>query len=126
MMSKSILVIDDDELVRESLGFQLQAEGFTVNTATDGNEAWTKIQNHPPDLVVTDICMSHMNGFELCKRLKFSSTLCLVPVIMLTARSPEEDKFFNDYVKPDRYLTKPVKADELLACIKDLLHMQPA
>jgi DNA-binding response OmpR family regulator len=118
-MAKSIIVVEDDPLILDAITMNLESSGYTVRSALNGVEALELMEGQLPDLVITDITMSTMNGFELCKRIKHSKEFQSVPIFMLTARSKDEDKFFNDYEHPEEYLTKPIDMTILLDKVRN-------
>jgi two-component system alkaline phosphatase synthesis response regulator PhoP len=113
-----ILVADDDENIRNLVAFLLQREGHEVVTAVDGEDALAKSMPDTPNLLVLDLMMPKMHGFEVVKRIRMHSS---VPILMLTSRSAESDKVSGFEVGADDYLTKPFSARELIARTKALL-----
>ena len=113
-----ILLVDDEELITDSLTYSLKREGFEVETAIDGNSALEAIEKLKPDLIVLDLMLPDISGFEVCRRLRMSSA---TPVIMLTARGEEIDRVLGLEVGADDYLAKPFSFRELLARIQALL-----
>jgi two-component system alkaline phosphatase synthesis response regulator PhoP len=113
-----ILVADDDENIRNLVAFLLQREGHDVITAVDGEDALAKSMPDPPNLMVLDLMMPKMHGFEVVQRMRMHSS---VPILMLTSRSAESDKVSGFEVGADDYLTKPFSARELIARTKALL-----
>jgi len=112
MSAKKILVVDDEPLITESLEYSLQQEGFQVVVAHDGPQALQLAREAAPDLVVLDIMLPGMDGWEVCRRLRQEST---VPIIMLTARGQEIDRVLGLELGADDYLPKPFSFRELLA-----------
>ena len=113
-----ILLVDDEELITDSLSYSLKREGFEVETAADGNSALEAIEKLNPDLIVLDLMLPDISGFEVCRRLRMSSA---TPVIMLTARGEEIDRVLGLEVGADDYLAKPFSFRELLARIQAML-----
>ncbi len=113
-----ILLVDDELLITDSLTYSLKREGFEVKAVADGNSALTAIEEQMPDLVVLDLMLPDISGFEVCRRLRAIST---TPVIMLTARGEEIDRVLGLEVGADDYLAKPFSFRELLARIHALL-----
>jgi len=113
-----ILLVDDELLITDSLTYSLKREGFEVKAVADGNSALTAIEEQMPDLVVLDLMLPDISGFEVCRRLRTIST---TPVIMLTARGEEIDRVLGLEVGADDYLAKPFSFRELLARIYALL-----
>ena len=122
-MSK-ILIIDDDSELCELLSEYLQSEGFDITVANDGHSGLNLIDRLAPDLVVMDVMMSPISGFEVLKKLRsYNSTL---PVIMLTARGDDIDKILGLELGADDYLPKPFNPRELCARIKAILRRSAA
>ncbi len=113
-----ILIVDDDPHLRELSGVFLQREGFDIHAATDGVEALAFLENHKVDLVILDIMMPLMDGWEMCRRLRIQYDL---PVLMLTAKAETSQKLKGFQVGADDYLVKPFEPLELVARVKALL-----
>jgi DNA-binding response OmpR family regulator len=113
-----ILIVDDEQLITESLSYSLKREGFDVVSVADGISAIQAVETHKPDLVVLDLMLPDISGFEVCRRLR---TFTAIPVIMLTARSEEIDRVLGLEVGADDYLAKPFSFRELLARIQAML-----
>jgi len=111
----TILVVDDDERTQHMLGSMLRLEGYRVVTADGGEEALKQFDDVAPDLIILDIMMPGINGYELCNRIRQFSQ---VPIIMLTAKDSEQDTIEGLDVGADDYVTKPFLARELLARIR--------
>jgi len=116
-----ILVVDDEEDIIELLRYNLQREGLVVLEARDGAEALAVAQRETPDLIVLDIMMPRMDGIETCRRIREHPVLKRVPVLMLTARSEEEDHVRGLNVGADIYLTKPISIPVFLSQVKAML-----
>ena len=114
-MAAKILVVDDDESLRELLRMLLAAAGYEVSTAPDGISAGYLVLKNPPDLILSDINMPHMDGFEFIAALKSDTTLPMIPVIFLT--SLEDGDHRGKELGAVGYLTKPVRADRLLELV---------
>jgi CheY-like chemotaxis protein len=114
-MAARILVVDDDDSLRELLRMHLAAAGYEVSTAVDGITAGYQVLKNPPDLILTDINMPHMDGFEFVAALKADKTLPAIPVIFLT--SIEDGDSRGKELGAVGYLTKPVRADRLLELV---------
>ncbi len=117
-MSKTILVVDDDPLIIESLTYSLQKETFTVVSCGDGLEAVALARETQPDLIVLDVMLPAIDGWEACRRIRQESA---VPIIMLTARGDEFDRVLGLEIGADDYLPKPFSFRELLARIRATL-----
>ena len=119
-----ILVVDDNPQARELLRASLVAEGYTVTMAEGGEEALAKVTQDVPELILLDISMPGLNGYEVCSRLKGNETTRLIPIIFLTSMSDLEDKVRGIEVGADDFLTKPFRKVELLARVKSLLRVK--
>jgi two-component system response regulator VicR len=117
-MAEKILVVDDEEPIADILEFNLKKDGYQVELAFDGEQALAKAQSFQPDLVVLDIMLPKLDGWQVCQRLRQHST---VPIIMLTAKDEETDKVLGLELGADDYVTKPFSPRELLARIRALL-----
>ena len=119
-----ILVVDDNPHARELLRAALVAEGYTVTLAEGGEEALTKVAEEVPELILLDINMPGLNGYEVCSRLKGTEATRLIPIIFLTSMSDLEDRLRGIEVGADDFLTKPFRKVELLARAKSLLRVK--
>ena len=115
-MPKSILVVDDDQSLRELLRLHLSSAGYEVSTASDGIEAGYAVLKSPPDLIITDVNMPHMDGYEFVEALKSDHSLPKIPVIFLTSLDDFER---GRQLGAVGYITKPVRADRLLAVVAE-------
>lgn len=115
---RTILVVDDEETLREMLGYNLRREGYRVLTAADGSEALRLAFDERPDLIVLDIMLPGMSGFDVCRAVRRQLT---VPILMLSAREEEIDKVLGLELGADDYLTKPFSLRELLARVRAML-----
>ena len=115
-MSKSILVVDDDQSLRELLRLHLSSAGYEVSTAADGIEAGYAVLKNPPDLIITDVNMPHMDGYAFVEALKSDNSLPKIPVIFLTSMDDFER---GRQLGAVGYITKPVRADRLLAVVAE-------
>jgi DNA-binding response OmpR family regulator len=118
MKTSSILVVDDDPSIRKFVRMNLEARGFEVLLAADGDEALKVIEKELPDMIILDIMMPKMDGFALCQKVREWSN---IPIIMLSARDSEQDKVRCLDCGADDYLTKPFSLKELLSRIKAVL-----
>lgn len=114
-----ILVVDDERAVRESLRRSLSFNGYSVDLASNGQEAIDIINSEPPEAVILDLMMPHMDGFELCRRLRSNGHD--LPVLMVTARDSVSDRVAGLDVGADDYLPKPFALEELLARLRALI-----
>ncbi len=117
-MADKILIVEDELTLQETLAFNLKRQGYEVETASDGNSAVEKANQYLPDLILLDIMLPGMDGFEVCRLLRKDMN---VPILMLTARDDEIDRVVGLEVGADDYLTKPFSMRELIARIKALL-----
>lgn len=117
-MSKKILVVDDEANIRELLKLHLEAEGYAVYSAADGQDAISKASSVSPDLILLDIMLPKMDGWQVCREIRKNSE---VPIIMLTAKSETFDKVLGLELGADDYVTKPFDKKELIARIKTVL-----
>jgi two-component system response regulator MprA len=113
-----VLVVDDDQRIRENLKRHLSYDGYQVETAGDANEAFRQIAETPPDLVVLDLMLPGMSGLEICRRIRQVDD---VPILMLTAKDTLEDKVGGLDSGADDYLVKPFQPEEMLARVRALL-----
>ncbi len=119
-----VLVADDEAPYREMLKAILESAGYTVETAADGDEAWSKIRSFLPDLVLTDAMMPRVNGFDLCRRIRSDRTTWRIPVVFVTSLSTTEDKVAGIEAGCDDFLKKPPARIELLARVRSLLRIK--
>jgi DNA-binding response OmpR family regulator len=117
-MSSKVLVVEDEQTLLETLEYNLNRQGYTVCTAADGPTALKVAREERPDLIVLDIMLPGLDGFEVCRILRQEMN---VPILMLTARDNEVDKVVGLEVGADDYMTKPFSMRELLARVKALL-----
>ncbi|MBT3182163.1 MAG: response regulator [Deltaproteobacteria bacterium] len=120
-MPKKILVIDDERDLVETLKFRLDAAGYEVHAAYDGQEGLKKTRDVIPDLIILDVMMPALDGYQVCRMLKFDAKYEDIPIIMLTARGQDSDKATGGEVGADIYLTKPFESSVLMEKIKKLL-----
>lgn len=122
--SAAILVVEDDAHILRQIEFNLKSHGYSVLTATSGVEALRLLLLQRPRLLITDIMMPEMDGYELVATLRRDSGLADLPVIMLTARTGEEDMVQGYTSGTDLYLTKPFNPAELVAFVERILNNQ--
>lgn len=113
-----ILLVDDDPRLRDLVGLSLERAGYLVSTAADGQQALTCAMRDTPDLIVLDIGLPEMDGFEVCRRIR---TFSEVPIVFLTARDDEIDRILGLELGADDYVVKPFSPRELVARIKAIL-----
>ena len=117
----SVLVVEDEPAQREVLAYNLEAEGFSVAKAENGEEALLLVDEAAPDIIVLDWMLPNVSGIEVCRRLKSRSDTRGVPIIMLSARSEEVDRVGGLETGADDYLTKPFSTNELIARVRAVL-----
>ena len=118
---KKILIVDDEKDIVETLSFMLKAKGFECICAYDGEEGLNLAKNINPDLVILDVMMPKINGYKICRLLKFDNKYKNIPIIMITARSQDEDKIIGEETGADEYITKPFNVDDVVAKVKSYL-----
>jgi len=119
-MAKRILVVDDDEMVLMALGELLQPEGYEVHTVSSGAEALEKLDQNGYDLLMLDVIMPQMDGFELCRRIREIERYKDTPIVFLTAKSRDEDKVKGLELGANLFLSKPISPDKLLQIVAEL------
>lgn len=121
MAGKRILVVDDEKELVEMLKMRLEAGGYEVSAAYDGQEALDKARRDKPDLIILDLMLPRIDGYKVCRMLKFDEKYKKIPIILFTARAQEEDKKLGGEVGAEAYITKPFEPPILLAKIRELL-----
>ena len=120
-MAYKILVVDDEVDLVEMLTMRLEASGYEVITASNGQEGLDKAQNENPDLMLLDVMMPIMNGYQVCRLLKFDDRFKHIPIIMLTAKTQDSDEATGKQTGADSYIGKPFDWKILHAEIKKYL-----
>lgn len=120
-MEKNILIVDDDEMVLMALDELLKPEGYNVKAVSSGREALKSIEQTRYDLLMLDIVMPEMDGFELCRRIRERQDYKETPVVFLTAKSRERDRKEGLEAGANLFLSKPISPEKLLAVIADTL-----
>lgn len=121
MPPANILVIEDDYIVARTIERSLQHEDFHVTLVSRGDKGLHMARQEPPDLVILDIIMPDMDGYEVCKEMRASAQLAHIPILFLTAKVKPQDKIAGFKVGADDYLTKPFNVDELILRIQAIL-----
>ncbi|GAB4228517.1 MAG: response regulator transcription factor [Elainellaceae cyanobacterium] len=117
----TILIVDDSQTLRQMLIEVLEKGGLKVIEATNGLEAKEKIQAKAPDLIITDLIMPQMNGYELCRWIKNDPVMQKIPVLICSTKSEEFDRYWGMKQGADAYITKPFHPVEMLKTVKQLL-----
>lgn len=119
---KKILLVDDEQDMVYAVKMQLEANGFKVLTAQDGQEGLDKARKENPDLIILDLMLPKIDGYKVCRMLKFDEKYKNIPVIIYTARAQEADEKLGYEVGANAYMTKPFDPKKLLAKINELLN----
>jgi two-component system alkaline phosphatase synthesis response regulator PhoP len=120
-MAKTILIVDDEEYIVTSLEYVMKSAGFDVVVAYDGDEAIDKVTSTVPDLLITDIMMPKLNGFDLCEKIRANPLWTSIRIIILTAKGRDSEREKGLSLGADDYMTKPFSTRELLKRVKELL-----
>jgi two-component system phosphate regulon response regulator PhoB len=120
-MPKTVLVIDDEAELLKLLDYNLTRAGYAVLTARDGDKGLESARRDVPDLVILDVMMPGLDGWEVCKRLRADPATASIPLLMLTAKGGESDRVLGLELGADDYVTKPFGTSELLARVKSLM-----
>jgi putative two-component system response regulator len=123
-MNRTVLIVDDQEHNRDLLRELLSKESLRLVTAVDGEQAIEQIAKAPPDLVLLDVQMPKLNGFEVCRLIKTSPQTRLIPVVLVTALSAREDRVLGLVAGADDFLSKPIDPTELLVRVRSLLNVK--
>ena len=118
---KKVVIVDDEQDIVASLKFVLENEGYDCYTAFNGEDGLKTAKEIIPDLIVLDIMMPKMNGYKISRLLKFDNKYKDIPIIMLTARSQEEDKLIGEETGADEYITKPFDLDVVIDKVNQYL-----
>lgn len=122
---RSILIAEDEPDTANLLQFHLQRRGYQTTVASDGLNALNLSFERHPDLVILDLMLPKLHGFEVCRMLKTSPSTCHIPIFMLTAMASTENKVQGFRLGANEYMTKPFEISELLARIESLLRLVP-
>jgi DNA-binding response OmpR family regulator len=121
-MSKRILIIEDDVSTSQFLSYTMEYEGFQTLTACDGLEGLRKAQTENPDLIILDIMLPGLDGFELCHRLRTHAATADIPVLILSAKAQDTDKAAGFKMGADYYVVKPAAPEKIVAAVNDILN----
>lgn len=120
-MTKKVLIVDDEVNIVISLEFLLKQAGYELAIARDGQDALTQIATFQPDLILLDVMMPHINGFEVCRRVRENPAWQTIKIIMLTAKGREVEMTKGLNLGADAYVIKPFSTKELMGQIKQIL-----
>ena len=123
-MTKRVLVVDDEPSIVISVEFLMKREGFEVSVARDGEDALALIGSERPDLVVLDVMMPKLNGFEVCERVRADPAFADMRILMLTAKGREAEMSKGLALGADAYMAKPFSTRDLVARVKELLESE--
>jgi len=118
MAQKKILVVDDEADLVETVRFVLELQGFNVLVSYNGEDALNQARKESPDLILLDIMLPKLDGYKVCRLLKFDERYKHIPILMLTAKTQEKDKTIGKETGADEYITKPFEMDELIEKVK--------
>ncbi len=121
MNKKRILIVDDQKKLVELVRFKLEKEGFECLAASDGEEGLEMAKKENPDLILMDVMMPKINGFQVCRLLKSDENYKHIPIIMLSAKDQESDKFWGKESGADDYMTKPFDLEKLFQKVHEYL-----
>ena len=122
-VKKKILVVDDEADIVTIIQMRLEAGGYEVISASDGNNGYAKARSENPDLIILDVMLPGMDGYKVCRLLKFDQKYKRIPIIMLTAKGGKDDQDISSQVGADLFLNKPPELKELLAKVNELLNL---
>ena len=114
---KKILIVDDEQDIVESLKFVLESSDYSCYTAFNGEDGLKLAKELIPDLIILDVMMPKINGYKISRLLKYDSKYKNIPILMITARSQEEDKLIGEETGADEYITKPFDLDNVLKTV---------
>ena len=121
MSTAHILIIEDDDLVSRTVERSLNSDEYQISLTDNGLEGLNLARKHPPDLVILDVMMPVMDGYEVCRKIRTDSRLSEIPILFLTAKIKDEDRVNGFLAGADDYLTKPFNIDELLLRVRAIL-----
>ncbi|MEK6732350.1 MAG: response regulator [Candidatus Omnitrophota bacterium] len=121
MDKKRILIVDDEEDIVNVLRLRLEANNYAVLSASEGQEGLNKARAEKPDLIILDLMLPKLDGYKVCRMLKFDESYKSIPIIMFTARAQKKDEELGMEMGADAYIAKPFEAEVLLDKIKELL-----
>lgn len=119
--AKKILIVDDEQDIVETLKFMLEAQGYECSCAYDGETGLNMAKEIIPDLMILDVMMPKMNGYKISRLLKYDAKYKDIPILMVTARSQDEDKLIGIETGANEYITKPFELDDVINKVKEYL-----
>jgi DNA-binding response OmpR family regulator len=122
MSPKKILVVDDEVDLVETVRFPLEIEGYNVLVSYNGEDALDQARKENPDLIILDLMLPKLDGYKVCRLLKFDERYKHIPILMLTAKTQEKDKILGKETGADEYITKPFEIDYLMEKVKAYLN----
>jgi DNA-binding response OmpR family regulator len=121
MNTRKILVVDDEVDLVETVRFPLEMEGFNVLVSYNGEDALNQARKENPDLIILDLMLPKLDGYKVCRLLKFDERYKHIPILMLTAKTQEKDKILGKETGADEYITKPFDMNYLMEKVKNYL-----
>jgi len=118
MSPKKILIVDDEPDLVETVRFPLEMEGYQVLVSNNGEEGLNQARKEIPDLIILDLMLPRLDGYKVCRLLKFDERYKHIPILMLTAKIQEKDKLLGKETGADEYMTKPFDIDTLMEKVK--------
>ena len=122
MSPKKILIVDDEVDLVETVRFPLEMEGFNVLVSYNGEDALSQARKEKPDLILLDLMLPKLDGYKVCRLLKFDERYKNIPILMLTAKTQEKDKALGMETGANEYITKPFEMDYLMEKVKAYLN----
>ena len=121
MSPKKILIVDDEPDLVETIRFPLELEGYQVLVSHNGEEGLNQARKESPDLIILDLMLPKLDGYKICRLLKYDERYKHIPILMLTAKTQEKDKLLGKETGADEYMTKPFDLDQLMEKVKGYL-----
>jgi DNA-binding response OmpR family regulator len=118
--------VDDEKDIVETIQFNLEANGFECSVSYDGHDAYKKAKAEKPDLILLDIMLPSLDGYKVCRLLKFDDKYKHIPIVMLTVRGKEKDQLLGMETGADEYITKPFDIDDLLIRVSKYVSHDPS
>jgi DNA-binding response OmpR family regulator len=120
-VASRVLIVEDDPDIAQLVAHYLEKAGFTTDRVTNGRDALEALAARPPDVMVLDIMLPHVDGLEICRRVRANEKTAAIPIVMLTARAEESERIVGLEIGADDYLAKPFSPNELVARVRALL-----